>query len=480
MFAAAILLAAFPSHGGLTPPRSPAESESRPNVLLILCDDLGYGDLSCYGHPVIETPRIDGLAAGGERFTRFYAAAPVCSPSRAGLLTGRAPGRAGVYDWIPEGSPVHLRTSETTLPAVLKAAGYDTGHFGKWHLNGLFDDPAQPQPGDHGFDRWFATQNNAAPSHRNPVNFVRDGEPVGRLDGYSCDLVAAEAVRWLDDRANPDAPFYANVWFHEPHLPIASPPDLVDRYRESARTEDEAEYFANVANVDRAVGKLLDALADRGLARNTIVIFTSDNGPEDRHRYRAAAKAFGSPGVLRGRKLWLYEGGIRVPGIVRWPGRIEPRTDDTPVGAVDLLPTLARLAGADLPAGLRLDGADLGPLLAGHAPPDRATPLFWLYYRARGGPTAAVRDGRHVLLGRRASPAGDLGRNVNPASMRAIRGETLGRFELYDLAADERQARDLAADRPQVVDRFSETLTRLHREVRAGGPDWFAGAGDGE
>ena len=363
---------------------------------------------------------------------------------------------------------------------MLNAAGYDCGHFGKWHLNGEFDSPAQPQPGDHGFGRWFATQNNAAPSHRNPTNFVRDGEPVGELDGYSCNLVAAETVRWLDERPDPAAPFYANVWFHEPHLPIASPPELVDAYRDRSRSELEATYFANVANVDRAVGTLLDALDDRGLAGNTIVVFTSDNGPEDRHRYRAAAGAFGSAGDLRGVKLWLYEGGIRVPGIVRWPGRIAPRTDDTPVGAVDLLPTLAGLAGADLPADRHFDGADLGDLLLNGTPPTRTVPLFWLYYRGQGGPVAAVRDGRFVLLGRRDSPLEPLGRNMDPRSMRVLKAETLGRFELYDLAADRAQYRDLFAEKPDVAAELAATLDRLHREVREEGPDWSAGDGAAE
>ena len=428
-------------------------SPPRPNVLLILCDDLGYGDLGCYGHPVIETPRIDALAASGIRFTQCYAASPVCSPSRAGLLTGRAPDRAGVYDWIPDGSPMHLRAGEATIPSLLKSAGYDACHVGKWHLNGLFNDPAQPQPGDHGFDRWFATQNNASPSHRNPVNFVRDGEPVGELDGYSCDLVAAEAVRWLDGRGDSDTPFFLNVWFHEPHEPVASPAALTDRYRPRSRTAAEAEYFANVANVDGAVGTLLDALGDRELTDDTLVIFTSDNGPETLGRYPGAARSYGATGGLRGMKLWLYEGGIRVPGVVSWPGRIEPRTDDTPVGAVDLLPTLCGLAGAAVPEGRTLDGADLAPLLLRGEPVGRTVPLFWTYGRALGGPVAAVRDGDRVLLGRRA------GGGPRAAAR-------LGRFESYDLRSDPRQTRDLGPSP------LSDTLRRLHREVRDGAPAW--------
>ena len=458
-------------------PGAGAEPNDRPNVLLILCDDLGYGDLGCYGHPVIETPRLDALAAGGVRFTQFYSTSPVCSPSRAGLMTGRTPDRAGIYDWIPDGWPVHLRADEPTLPAALKAAGYDTCQAGKWHLNGALAGSGQagageqPQPGDFGIDHWFVTQNNAAPSHRDPVNFVRNGEPVGKLNGYSCNLVAAEAVRWLNDRPDPDVPFFANVWFHEPHLPIASPPELVERYRPHSRTENEAEYFANVANVDRAVGTLLDALEERGLRENTVVIFTSDNGPEDGRRYRAAAKANGSAGELRGMKLWLYEGGVRVPGIVSWQGTIEPREDATPTGAIDLLPTLCALAGA-APPDRPLDGADVSALWLGGTPPDRSVPLFWSYYRALGGPVAAVRDGPYVLLGRRDSPAGGSGRNVNASWQAVIRSATLGRFELYDLARDQSQYQDLAADRPGVAERLSATLTDLHAEVRDEAEPW--------
>ncbi|RMF39693.1 MAG: arylsulfatase, partial [Planctomycetota bacterium] len=175
----------------------------RPNILVILCDDLGYGDLQCYGHPHIRTPNLNRLADGGIRFTSFYSAAPVCSPSRVGLLTGRSPNMAGVYDWIPPASRprpdlrdlVHLRREEVTIPQVLKSAGYATCMAGKWHCNSKFNSSEQPQPGDAGFDHWFATQNNAAPSHENPTNFVRNGQPVGPLEGYSCQIVTDEAIR---------------------------------------------------------------------------------------------------------------------------------------------------------------------------------------------------------------------------------------------------------------------------------------------
>ena len=171
--------------------------DSRPNFVVILCDDLGYGDLACYGHPHIKTPHLDKLATQGMRLTSCYAAAPVCSPSRAGMLTGRTPNRSGVYNWIPGNHVMHLRKDEVTVAAMLKNSGYDTAHVGKWHCNGKFNSPAQPQPGDHGFNHWFATQNNAAPSHKNPRNFVRNGKSVGPMEGYACQLVVDEGVDWL-------------------------------------------------------------------------------------------------------------------------------------------------------------------------------------------------------------------------------------------------------------------------------------------
>ncbi|MEM9018453.1 MAG: sulfatase-like hydrolase/transferase, partial [Verrucomicrobiota bacterium] len=208
------------------------EESTRPNFVVVLCDDLGWGDLENYGHPTIKTPRLMQMAAEGIVFSDFYSAAPVCSPSRVGLLTGRNPNRAGVYDWIPSASPdeplkssrslVELRESEFTIAKMLKSVGYATVMSGKWHCNAMFNSEKQAQPGDHGFDHWFATQNNAAPSHENPKNFVRNGEEVGLIEGYSCEIVADEFIDWLGSHheSGSDAPFFAYIAYHEPHEPV--------------------------------------------------------------------------------------------------------------------------------------------------------------------------------------------------------------------------------------------------------------------
>ncbi|HYE97288.1 MAG TPA: sulfatase-like hydrolase/transferase [Planctomycetota bacterium] len=438
-------------------------SDRRPNIVVILCDDLGYGDVGAYGHPAIRTPNLDRLAAEGWRFTAGYSAAPVCSPSRVGLLTGRTPSRYGVYDWISSGSPVHMNRAAVTLPKLLKRAGYDTALAGKWHCNGKFNSPEQPQPDDHGFDHWFATQNNAGPSHHNPRNFVRNGTPVGPLEGYSCQLVVDEALRWI--RGRDDRPYFLYVAFHEPHEAVASPPELVAEYAGTARNADEAQYFANVANMDRAVGRLLEAVGD-----DAFVYFSSDNGPETLNRYKGGHRSYGTPGPLRGMKLWLYDGGIRVPTIVRWPGRRAPgRVVDTPVASLDLLPTACAIAGVKPPEGL--DGSSLLPLLDGR-PLARSTPLYWHYYRAFEKPKAAMREGDWMILGHWDGPALAPGGSVKPGDSALIKKHALVGFELYNLREDPGQQRDLAATQPQVLERLSKALVAKYRDVQSEGPLW--------
>ncbi len=421
-----------------------------PNVVVFLADDLGYGDLGCFGHPLIQTPNLDAFAKQGARLTQCYAASAVCSPSRSALLTGRTPYRNGVYTWIAEGSEVHLRRSEVTLPALLKRAGYATCHSGKWHLNGKFNDAEQPQPGDHGYDWWMATQNNAAPTHANPENFVRNGTPVGKLEGYSALLVVDEAVRWLKEKRDPAKPFFLTVWTHEPHYPIKSDSRFKALYP-GIEDEVQKEHHANVTQMDAAFGRLMGVLDEMRLRDDTLVFFTSDNGPEGDG---VKSPGRGSSGGLRGRKRDMHEGGIRVPGMVRWPGKVDAGTTvDVPVIGSDLLPTVLAVTGADAsPLGGRvLDGVDVSGLFTGKAKRvERPQPLFWRLDMAPNAKVAMRVDDLKILVdGDRKS------------------------FELYDLAADPKEVNDLAETRPADLERMRGLLLRQIGAVEAEGPDWF-------
>ena len=421
-----------------------------PNVILFLADDLGYGDLGCFGHSVIQSPNLDAFAKQGVRLTQCYAGSAVCSPSRSALLTGRTPYRNGVYTWLAEKSEVHLRRSEVTLPLILQKAGFATAHVGKWHLNGLFNDPAQPQPNDHGYDWWMATQNNAAPTHENPSNFVRNGTPVGEMQGYSAPLVVGEAVRWLREKRDPARPFFLTVWTHEPHYPIKSDPKFKALYPQLA-DDVQREHHANVTQMDDAFGQLVKALGDLRLEESTFVFFTSDNGPEGDG---IKAPGRGSTGGLRGRKRDLHEGGIRVPAIVRWPGKIPANsTLDVPVIGSDVLPTVLAVTGANAASlGNRtLDGVNVLPLLQGESNTvERPQPLFW---RLDMAPNAkiALRAGDMKIL---ADPARDV-------------------FEMYDLKNDPQETTDLRESKPAEFAELKKRLLDNSALIETEGPDWW-------
>jgi arylsulfatase A len=423
---------------------NPAEAADKPNIVILLCDDLGYGDLSCFAHPRIQTPHLDKLAADGVKLTHCYSSSPVCSPSRAGLMTGRQHNRLGIRDWIPANSGIFLRPGEVTIAQHLKDAGYRTCHAGKWHLNSRTDGNERT-PGEAGFDHWFYTQNNAAPSHLNPTNFVRNGKPAGKLDGPSSHLVVAEAIRFLEDRRG--QPFFLNLWFHESHEPVAAADEFLQHYPEESNL-DRRHYYGDVTQMDAAVGKLLKYLDEHGLRENTFVFFSSDNGPETLNRYRTANRSYGSPGPLRGMKLHITEAGYRVPGIIRWPGHTRAGTVCTePVCSLDLLPTLCALAGCKPPADRVLDGADFTPIFEGK-PVKRPHPLYWQYDFAISRPwVVSLRDGPWKLL-------------ANAA---------LDRFELYNVAEDVGESKDLAGQYPQRVQQMAVEMKRLHREIKAEG-----------
>jgi arylsulfatase A len=438
---------------------------SQPNFIIVLCDDLGYGDLRCYGNRELQTPNLDHFATEGLRLTSCYAAHPNCSPSRTGLMTGRTPTRVGIHNWIPMLSPMHVPTSEITIATLLRNAGYDTALTGKWHLNGRFNLTGQPQPNDHGFNHWFATQNNCLPNHRNPYNFVRNGIPLGPLDGFAADLVSKEAIYWLRDVRDKSKPFFLFVSFHEPHEPIATHP----KYEKLYPSDDPSftAHHGNITQMDAAFGELMKAVDDLKLRDDTLVLFSSDNGPA-----KTAYHPNGSAGPLRDKKGYISDGGIRVPGIIRWPEKTRPGSESgTPIIGTDILPTFCEIAGIATPKDRVLDGNSIMPLFDGK-PIDRKTPLYWHFYAASGEQKVAIRMGDWKLSAEMdADPTRDRG-GVDPLDQRTIKTAKLGKMELYNLRDDIAESTDLKSTEPARFAEMRKILEAKYLEVQKESPTW--------
>jgi arylsulfatase A len=445
-----------------------SQGSERPNIVVVLADDLGYGDLACYGEPNVETPNLDRFAAEGVRFTQCYAAAASCSPARTGLMTGRTPYRVGIYSAIPFLSPMHVRESEITIATLLHDAGYSTCHVGKWHLNGWFNLPGQPQPSDHGFDHWFSTQNNALPNHRDPYNFVRNAIPAGPLQGFAGDLVAEEAINWLRDGRDQSKPFFLYVCFHDPHEPIATA-DRYSRMYDNLPDPAQRAYLGNITQLDTAFGRLLDEIAAQGLGDETLVFFTSDNGPA-LTRYHP----YGSTGPLRAKKGHVYEGGIRVPGILRWPRRASAGTvSDEPISGVDLLPTLCDLTGIPAPTDRTIDGASFLPVLE-NMPVERSTPLYWQYNLATSKVKVALRDGDWKILAQIDPPCIRAGADITAEQMEVLASAELTEFELYNLREDVGETTELADMVPDRLALMKAKLVAYFQSVQDEAPLWPA------
>ena len=424
---------------------SSEKEAERPNIIVFLADDMGWGDAACYGNDKILSPNMDKLASQGVRFTQAYAACGVCSPSRSAILTGRTPYRNGVWQHLSGNSEAHLRSSEITYPTLLREAGYETCHVGKWHLNARnqFNNPDYPQPGDHGYDYWMATHNNAFPSHKNPSNFVRNGEEVGEVNAYSAPFVAQEAIHWLTGIRDPEKPFVLSIWVHEPHKPIATDEPFLKPYGQ----DPNAEYMGNISQLDFALGQVMDALDAQGLAKNTLLIFTSDNGPEGKGGIKG-----GSTGGLSGRKRDDLEGGIRVPGIVRWPGHIEPGTvSNIPVIGTDIFATVLEVAGIPLPGDRTIDGVSMIPAFAGEAL-ERKTPLFWRTHVSTPDCRVAVRVGDWKL----------------------VSNDVMDVFQLFNVENDPSESNNLSEKMPEKLDEMKQTLFSVWDDVRSEGPsEWW-------
>ncbi|MGC1276178.1 MAG: sulfatase-like hydrolase/transferase [Planctomycetaceae bacterium] len=333
-----------------------SRADERPNVVLVMADDQGWGDMAYHGHPHLKTPAFDALAAEGVRFDRFHAAAPVCSPTRGSVLTGRTPNRFGCFSW---GHP--LRPQEITLAESLRSAGYRTGHFGKWHLGSV--QAASPvSPGASGFDVW-----TSSPNFFDLDPILSDRGRATPFQGDSSDVTVDLALRFLRECAASDQPFLAVVWFGSPHSPHQALPQ--DREPYADRPKSEQNFLGEITAMDRAFGRLRSELRDLGLRENTLLWYCSDNG---------ALPKVGSSGGRRGAKGSIYEGGLLVPALLEWPARIEtPQVVAVPCVTSDVYPTVLDAAGVAVERQPPLDGVSLMPLLEGERVA-RAAPIgFW-------------------------------------------------------------------------------------------------------
>lgn len=420
-----------------------------PNVVLVLADDLGWFELNCYGNRFNETPHLDRLAAEGMRFTETYAAAPVCSPDRVALMTGMFPVRTGITDYLRPDDPKHLRPALVTVAEGFKAAGYATGMIGKWHLTGYAHHGAeQIGPNRQGFDEVICSEQRgiAGGSYFWPYHFDPEIQP--RLPNeYLVDRVNLEAVEFIERHRH--EPFFLYVSHYAVHTRLVGKPDLVAKYEAKPHSgkghnapENNPHLAAQLESIDQGVGMILGKLAELGLANRTIVVFTSDNGGEDRVT---------SNGPLRAGKSTLYEGGLRVPLVVRWPGTTPPGSVcSQPVCAIDVPVTLLAAAGMQFPGDQPVDGVSLVPLLRNPAARLQRDALYWHYPLEKphflGGRSAgAVRSGRWKLI--ELFDTGDV--------------------ELYDLEDDLGEQHNLADSRPELAAQLLGELRRWRTRVGA-------------
>jgi len=416
----------------------------KPNVILAMTDDQGWGDTGYNGHPFLKTPTLDAMARSGLRFDRWYSGAPVCSPTRGSCITGRHPYRYGILF----ANVGHMPKQEVTLAEALKTQGYTTGHFGKWHLGTLttkVKDSNRGRPGDrshyappwdNGFDACFSTE--AKVPTWNPMKKPGSDQPYGtfywdgperrvtdNLEGDDSRVIMDRAVPFIRKAAADRKPFLAVVWFHTPHLPVVAGPRHKKLY-ESVKGA-HPDYHGCITAMDEQMGRLRKELRDLGIADNTMLWFCADNGPEGRK-----GKAPGSAGPLRGRKRDLFEGGVRVPGLLEWPARVKtPRAVATPCSTCDYFPTVLDALGFTLKGQPEpVDGLSLLPLIDGKTT-ERPRPIG---FESRN--QLALIDNRYKLIRRGKSAP----------------------WMLFDLVDDPAESRDLAAEKPDVVKTMAATL----------------------
>jgi len=449
------------------------KQDDRPNVILCMADDLGWGDTGYNGHPHIKTPNLDQMAKAGARLDRFYVGSPLCVPSRAGFLTGRIAARCGISNH--RGSVDYLRAEELTIAELLKTQGYTTGHFGKWHLGMLTEDYRGDKtvlmtPGMAGFDEWFSTPSSV--STHNPYTdpggigrglggngsspprvvdpravFVNNGKPLSEpIKGCTAEIVMDRAIPFIREAVAKQQPFLAVIWFNPPHTPIVGHPKYMSELY-SHLSEHQQHYYSIVTALDAQMGRLRQELRDLGIATDTLLAFTSDNGPGPpvSHHNGPKNRLQGSAGPFRERKASLYEGGIREPGLVEWPGEIEPGIVlKAPCTTLDYMPTLAALLDLQLPD-RPYDGIDIMPILKGERQ-DRGGSIGFYFRNA-----VALSGERYKLIASKQSKGKRRGGRVQ---------FTGKKFELYDLISDPGETTDVADKHPGIVNAMKADLRR--------------------
>ncbi len=431
-FSAVLLIAAFGCYA--------EAADDPPNVVLLMADDMGWAQTGYYGHPLLKTPHLDAMARAGLRMDRFYAGAPSCSPTRASVMTGRTNDRTGVFR---VGDSINKQ--EKTLAAAFRQAGYATAHFGKWHLNQVHpsgdnplpkDDPHNP--GELGFDYWL--------SHTNQFNLdptlSENGAPK-QFKGDSSEVLVAEALRYISEQAESGKPVFAVIWYASPHRPLAAFPEDAEPF--AALDDASRAHHGEIVALDRSIGALRKGLRELGIADNTLVWFTSDNGGLPNIDYGPEHPGIrpDTTGHLRGFKKDFYEGGLRVPTIIEWPRGIAPRTSNFPASTMDIFPTLIEIAKLD-PMSINAigDGISIAHVFDSE-PARRDRPIG---FRASGG--LAWLDNDYKL-------------------MRNYTSDTPDAYELYNLIGDPQEQQNLIEQQTQIATRMRSELDAWNRSVDA-------------
>jgi len=418
-------------------PNATAQQKKQPNIVIVYADDMGYGDLGCYGHPTIKTPELDRMAAEGMRLTQFYSGHPYCTPSRAALLTGRLPIRSGLNVVLFPKSQGGIPDSEITIAKALRAKGYATACIGKWHLGHL--EPYRPLK--HGFDRYYGILYS---NDMKPADLYRDDKEIEAPAKQETltQRYTDEAIQFVKESKAAKKPFFLYLPHSMPHVPLAVSPAFAGKSRGGT-------YGDVIEELDANVGRLLKTLRDENMAENTLVIFSSDNGP-----WLIRGLDGGSPGPLRDGKNTTWEGGMRVPGIAWWPGQIKPGSVNRDIASVlDLFPTCMALAGAEMPADRPYDGKDLSAVLRGTG----KAPTDTLYYY-RNTDVMAVRKGPWKLHVKTATLTPKLELKVQDPPL------------LFHLQHDIGERHDLAKKHPEVVADLLKLIEKHKAEVKPGKP----------